>query len=318
MKRKKVFVTGMGGYVGQCLCRELDRGSYCSKFYGMDVKEPLYKFKKGTFRNMDINDPELVTWIKEIQPDVIIHLAYVLQPSRDSAWMRKVNVGGTENILEAVKQAGVKQLLVTSSGTAYGAWPDNPVPLKETDPIRRHPHFQYARDKADVEAILDDFVEKNPDVITSWVRPCIVYGPNVDNYISELFTLPFAMELKGIDPPTYQFVHEDDVVAAILHLLKKEAQGPFNLAPPDTMTLTEINALTGKQAIPLTPGLMKSAFGLTWNLGLPILKVPDSFFDFVQYPWVVDTTKLLDLGFKYTYSTRETMTIMLRAKKAIP
>ncbi|ACL03335.1 NAD-dependent epimerase/dehydratase [Desulfatibacillum aliphaticivorans] len=318
MKRKKVFVTGMSGYVGQCLCRELDRGTYCGKFYGMDVKEPLYKFTKGEFRKMDVNDPALAEWIKEIQPDVIVHLAYVLQPSHDSAGMRKINVDGTKNVLDAAKKAGVKQILVTSSGTAYGAWPDNPVPITEDDPIRRHPGFQYARDKADMEAILAEFVEENPDIITSWVRPCIIYGPNVDNYISQLFTLPIAMDLKGCPSPQLQFVHEDDVVAALMFLLKKEARGPYNLAPPDTMTLSEVNALSGKPAAPLTPSLMGAIFRTTWALGLPILKVPESFLDFVQYPWVLDTSKLMDLGFKYTYSTRETIEIMLRAKGIIP
>ncbi|MBI9074099.1 MAG: NAD-dependent epimerase/dehydratase family protein [Desulfatibacillum sp.] len=317
MKRKKVFITGMGGYVGQCLCRELDRGSYCSRFYGMDVKEPLYKFNKGAFRKMDINDPALLDWIKEIQPDVIIHLAYVLQPSQDSAGMRKINVEGTKHVLEAARQAGAGQVMVTSSGTAYGAWQDNPVPLREDHPIRRHPHFQYARDKADVEAILDEFVKENPDIITSWVRPCIIYGPNVDNYISQLFTLPVAMELRGCPSPELQFVHEDDVVAALLFLLKKEARGPFNLAPPDTVTLADVNALSKKPVMPLTPSMMAAAFRITWALGLPVLKVPDSFVDFIQYPWVLDTTKIMDLGFKYTYSTRETIEIMLRAKRVI-
>lgn len=317
MKRKKVFVTGMSGYVGQCFCRELDRGTFCGRFYGMDVKEPLYKYDKGEFRKMDITDPALGDWMAEVSPDIVVHLAFVLQPVRDRAWMRKINVEGTRNVLEAAVRAGASQVQVTSSGTAYGAWPDNPVPLKETDPLRQHKGFQYASDKFEVEGMLERFVADHPEIAVSWVRPCVIYGPNVDNYISELFTLPVAMAPKADPVPSYQFVHEDDVADALLFLLKKEARGPFNLAPPDWVSIDEINAMTGKPTVPMPEKVLRGAFGLTWKLGLPLMKVPPQFSDFVIYPWLVDPGKLMDLGFKFRYSSLETIRIMLRAKGAI-
>ncbi|MFH2098926.1 MAG: NAD-dependent epimerase/dehydratase family protein [Pseudomonadota bacterium] len=177
MKNKRIFVTGMAGYVGGCLGRELDRTDWCERFYGMDLKEPLAKYRKGEFRRMDVNSPALVEWIREVRPDILIHLAFMVDPVHDDALMHKVNVGGTENVLRAVKEAGVPQVLVASSATAYGAWPDNPVPLKESDPIRPHPDFRYAKDKALMEGMLKEFVRDNTGVNLSFVRPCVIYGP---------------------------------------------------------------------------------------------------------------------------------------------
>ena len=62
--------------------------------------------------------------------------------------MYDVDVNGTHNVLEAAAAAGTGQVLVTSS-TAYGAFPDNPVPLTEDDPVRGVAGFSYARDKTE-------------------------------------------------------------------------------------------------------------------------------------------------------------------------
>ncbi len=313
---KTVFVTGMAGYLGERLCRELDRGDFCDRFFGVDVKTPLSKYERGVFRRLDVAGGETAAWIREIRPDVVIHMAFMVQQVHDEGLMHRVNVAGTKNVLSASAAAGTRQILVTSSGTAYGAFPDNPVPLKESDPIRRHPHFPYARHKAEVEAYLSEFEAAHPEISLSWVRPSVIYGPSVDNYISRLFTLPVAMSPVGSAPP-FQFVHEDDVVRAILFLLEHGARGPYNLAPPDTVTIKEVNRLTKKLAVPLTAPVMRFFFALAWRLRLPVLKVPESFLDYVFYPWAVDSKKLMDLGFRFRYSTAETIAIMLRAKGCI-
>ena len=52
--------------------------------------------------------------------------------------MYDIDVNGTQNVLEAASAAGVEHLLVASSTTAYGAFPDNPVPLTGGAPGARH------------------------------------------------------------------------------------------------------------------------------------------------------------------------------------
>jgi UDP-glucose 4-epimerase len=317
MRNRNVFITGMAGYIGSCLCREMDRTQWCERFYGVDVKPPHTTHEKGSFRQMDIHDPSLGEWIRELRPDILVHLAFVVDPIHQEDVMHRVNVEGTRSILKAVSEAGVPQVLVMSSATAYGAWPDNPVPLKESDPIRRHPYFPYARDKAEVEGICAEFAAEHPDRILSILRPCVVYGPSVDNYISGLFTMPLAIAPTDYAPP-FQFVHEDDVARAILCVLEKQGRGPFNLAPSDTMSTPQINTLTNRRGVPMPDWAMKIVFRLAWSLRLPILRVPPSFLDFVRYPWVVDSSRLTDeLGFRFRYSTTETLEIMLRAKQVL-
>src|SRR5687767_775713 len=76
--------------------------------------------------------------------DALIHLAFLLNPIRDEARMYDVDVNGTQAVLQAAGQVGTKQVLVTSSATAYGAFPDNPKPIAEDWPVRGAPDFSYA------------------------------------------------------------------------------------------------------------------------------------------------------------------------------
>jgi UDP-glucose 4-epimerase len=63
-------------------------------------------------------------------------------------------VGGTRNVLDACVAHGVKHLIVSSSGAAYGYHADNPAWLTETHPLRGNPAFAYSDHKRQVEEML--------------------------------------------------------------------------------------------------------------------------------------------------------------------
>jgi UDP-glucose 4-epimerase len=312
---KKVLITGISGYIGSALCRRFEHTGWCERVDGCDIRAPLDKLEKVAYREMDINDPGLAGWVAERAPDVLVHLAFVLNPMHDEARMRRINVDGTRAVLDAAAAASTRQVMVASSGTAYGAWPDNPVPLRETDPIRPHPGFQYAREKAEVEELCADFMAARSEVVFSIIRPCVLYGPNVHNYLSRLLTgLPTVVGLAGYNPDL-QFVHEDDVARAILTILEGDARGAFNIAPPDTLTMEETLRMTGKRVVRLPDWVLDPLADFLWRHRINLLGAPASFLDFMRYPWVLDPGRLIDeLGFEFRYSSREALTVMLRAK----
>jgi len=316
--KKTVFITGMSGYLGGNLCRELDKLDWCEKFYGIDVRKPLYKYDKCEFRQMDINDRGLADWVVELKPDILIHLAYILEESHDHDLMHRVNFDGSKNALKAAAAGKVRQVLIASSGTAYGAWPDNPARLKEDDPLRANPDFIYATDKVNIEKLAGEFKAAHPETIVSIIRPTVVYGPQVNNYISKLVDHYLVMGNRDFNPPL-QFVHEDDVVAAIIRILEKGAGGAFNIAPADTMTMLELLELSQRPYILFPDWFLSPGVHLLWTLRIPLLNLSTAFLDYIRYPWVMDNSRLVnELGFKYRYSTRETAEIMLRAKGWLP
>src|SRR6266545_6859374 len=206
----------------------------------LDIRPPASPHAKSTFVRGDVRDyASIRALLEREQPDAVVHLAFVLNPIRDEARMYDVDVNGTEAVLRAAADAGTQQVLVTSSATAYGAFPDNPRPIAEDWPVRGQPDFSYARHKAEADRLCQLWALEQPDRVMTIVRPCIVFGPNVDNYISRGWEKSSFMPIMdGVDEE-FQLVHEDDVVSAIAGLLDAKAPGAFNVAGDGTMTWRE-------------------------------------------------------------------------------
>ena len=242
----RYLITGGSGYIGTRLVAHLAERAETAQVSIADVRPPRTFGPKVAFEEVDVRDRTRVRRLLERErPDVLVHLAFVLNPMHDEHAMYEIDVGGTQNVLEAASAAGTEHVLVTSSATAYGAFPDNPVPLTEGHPVRGVPDFEYARDKAESDRLCQLWACEHPDRVMTIVRPCIVFGPTVDNYISRTFKdQPFFADFGEGDVPV-QFVHEDDVVDALVGLLDGRHAGAFNVSPDDWMTVGECAELVG-------------------------------------------------------------------------
>jgi UDP-glucose 4-epimerase len=236
----RYLITGGAGYIGSRLVDFLSRREDTEKIVICDVASPQSHVPKTEVERADVRDREAVqATLERVQPDALVHLAFIFNPSHDETLMYDVDVNGTHNVLEAAAAAGTPRVLVTSSAAAYGAFPDNPVPLTEDDPVRGVPAFSYARDKTEADRICQLWAARYPDRTMAIVRPCVVFGPNADNYLVRLWTRqPFAADPGTIDNDI-QFVHEDDVVEAITGLLMGRHGGAYNVAPDRSMTIRE-------------------------------------------------------------------------------
>jgi len=225
--------------------------------------------------------------------------------------MRSVNLEGSKNVLDSVRLCGANHLVVASSTSAFGALPDNPAWLTEETPVREHPTFIYAADKYTVEQLLNDFIVENPGIKTAIIRPCIVCGPNVDNYISRMMkNWPFLVRV-GKDCPPMQFVHEDDVADLFLLVLEREAEGIFHCVGEGVVNMHEIAAKAGKKVIPLPAWLAYPFAALLYFLRIPLVEAPAPFLDFLRYRWTAsDLETRRKIGFKPHYSSEKVIEML--------
>src|SRR5690606_10319078 len=86
--------------------------------------------------------------------DTVVHLAAIVNPGRDVDLEYRVDVEGTAHVLDACVTAGVRRIVVSSSGAAYGYHADSPEWLDEGDPVRGNDVFPYSRHKRLVEEML--------------------------------------------------------------------------------------------------------------------------------------------------------------------
>jgi UDP-glucose 4-epimerase len=255
--------------------------------------------------------------IERVRPDVLVHLAFILNPSHDEQFAYDVDVNGTHNVLEAADRAGTGQVLVTTSGVAYGAFADNPVPLTEHDPVRGVAGFSYARDKTESDRLCQLWAATHPDRVMTIVRPCIVFGPNVDNYLVRLWTKqPFAVDVGSIDRQI-QFVHEDDVVEGITALLLGRHAGAYNVAGDGLMTNRECAELIGTPIRKMPLRVYRGLARAMWRVRQS--EVPPGAIEYALHSWLLSNEKLKrTTGWSPRYSSRETFEITMRAHGKLP
>src|SRR5439155_880992 len=88
--------------------------------------------------------------------EVVAHLAFVVTPMKDREASRAISVGGTRNIVEAMRRTGARRLVFASSAMTYGANPDNPPLFTEEHDQRPAPDYVYGTDKVAAERVIID------------------------------------------------------------------------------------------------------------------------------------------------------------------
>jgi UDP-glucose 4-epimerase len=313
----RYLITGGSGYIGGRLVELLSGREDTERILITDIRPPAASRPKTSFERMDIRDAQMRRLIESEAPDALVHLAFVLNPMRDEGTMYDIDVNGTQNVLDAASKAGVQHVLVASSTTAYGAWPDNPVPLTEDSPVRGMPDYEYARDKTEIDRMCQLWAAQHPDRVMTIVRPCIVFGPNVDNYIIRFWVnAPFIPLIDGVDMDL-QYVHEDDVVEALTRLLIGRHAGAFNLTGDGTVKLSESAEIAGLKTRRVPFGLYRRVASAMWRMRVPRAEAPPGQLDFTRYPWIASNEKIKrELGWTPRYTSRETFEIAVRGKRA--
>jgi len=312
----RYLITGGSGYIGSRLIEVLGGRDDTEAILNADVRPPRRPHPKATFVHGDVRDRAAIgELLDRHRADALIHLAFLLDPIRDEAVMYDIDVNGTQAVLRAASEAGTKQVLVTSSATAYGAFPDNPNPIAEDWPVRGQPDFSYARHKTEVDRLCQLWAHEHGDRTMTIVRPSIVFGPTVDNYISRSWkNSAFMPILDGVDQE-YQLVHEDDLVSALIGLLDAKAGGAFNVGADGTMTWRESAEMIGLRTRVMSMRAVRRIYATAWALHAPRVESPPGNLAFLRYPWVVSNEKLkAEIGWQPSADTRQVFVETMYAK----
>lgn len=285
----RLLVTGAAGYIGSRVVRALAQAPWVEEVVALDLRPLPFSHPKVRAYRRDATGP-LDDLFRAHRPQAVLPLAFLLRPLRDREAARRVDLGSLQRALEASAATGVRQVLYLGSSTVYGAHPDNPVPLTEEAPLRPNPGFAYAEDKVAAEALLRDFRRDNPGVGVVVLRACVVMGPRARNFITSALSKPVLPAFRGHDPPM-QFVHEDDIVALLLHCLREGVEGTYNVAGRGTVPWSALARLAGRPLVPLPAPLLYGLTEATWRLRLQG-DSPAVGLEFIRWPWVVDTTRL--------------------------
>lgn len=316
----RIAVVGATGNVGTALLRRL-READAEHAGGVDVvgiarrlPERVAPYDGVAWHALDVADladhGRLIAALEGC--DAVVHLAWLLQPNRDEARMRRTNVDGTANVLEAAARAGVRHVVCASSVGAYSRGPKN-TRVSEDWPARGIPTSHYSRFKGEQEAVLDAFSASHPHIRVARLRPGLIFQGEAGSEIARYFLGPFIpklflhrlrLPLLPFAPEfVFQAVHADDIADAYWRVLDRRAAGAFNVAAEPVLGPDAVATLVGaRRWLPLPPRAFRTLIGAGWSVGL--LATDPGWVDMAAGSPVMDTSRArTELGWAPRHSS---------------
>ncbi len=304
----RVLITGASGAVGNAVLQELSGGPF--DVIATDVRAPTDLPDDVQFLELDVRGRDADQVIEKTRPDVVIHLASIVSPTtRDFAYA--VDVTGSRNVLDACVKHGVKRLIVTSSGAAYGYYADNAVPLTEHDPIRGNTEFAYSDHKRQVEEMLAQARQSHPELEQVILRVGTVLGAGLENQITALFRKPRLLAIRGCDSP-FVFIWTQDLARILMRAISDGPAGIFNVAGDGVMTVGNLAQVLNKPILNLPAWALKLALAIAHPLKLS--RYGPNQVRFLQFRPVLDNTALKNqFGYDPQLSSAEVFDLWRKA-----
>jgi UDP-glucose 4-epimerase len=271
----RVVVIGATGNVGTSVLEALAEDSQVDEVVGLARRIPSTSFPKTSFRTADVAHDDIVELLRG--SDVVIHLAWLIQPGRDRALMHQVNVRGTERVLQAAGEAGVPALIHASSVGAYSPGPKDRK-VDESWPTGGISSSFYSRHKAAAERLLDRFEQDRPAVRVVRLRPGLIFKAEAADEIRRYFVgslaprTIFRRRLLPVVPDIprlrFQAVHSRDVGDAFRRAALAEVRGAFNIAAEPVIGPAELGDVLSARPVPVPAGLLRFGADLSYRLHL--------------------------------------------------
>jgi len=302
---KRVLITGLSTYWGGRLAQALESDPSIEAIVGVDNEEPSVELERTEYVKVGTQHALLRRVVDAAEIDTVVDTRLVVDSATTSP--RKAhenNVIGTMNILAACSgpESTVRKFVFKSSTHFYGSEQDDPAFFDEMMGRPHAPRTPIERDILEAEASIAEYADTSPGVDVTILRFANVLGPDVRTSHIELFSLPAVPMILGFDP-RYQFVHEDDVVHSLEHIVQRRLPGVFNVAADGVLALSEVAGLLGKPYVPALP---------PWGTGLAAavarrlgVSIPPEMLNQLRFGRGVDNRRLKAAGFEYGYTSRE-------------
>jgi UDP-glucose 4-epimerase len=313
----RVVVTGATGNVGTSVLDALRDDDRVESILGLVRRMPDASFPKTTFATADVAEDDLVAHFRGA--DAVVHLAWLIQPTRDPRVTRRANVDGSRRVFRAAGEAGVPALVYASSIGAY-SWGPKDRAVDESWPTGGIASAYYSREKSEVERLLDRHERAHPDMRVVRLRPGLIFKGTAGAEIRRFFAGPFLpaslvrRALIPIVPDTerlrFQAVHSLDVGAAYALAVTGRAHGAFNIAAEPVLDPPELARLLGARTVPVPAAVLRAGAKLTWAAHLQPTS-PD-WVDMALGVPIMDTTRArTELGWTPRYSSGDALLELL-------
>jgi len=311
MLPQRIGLVGACGPVGRRLVAALAEVNYAGTVVAVDTAAP--QDPPVFVEAHSVTDP------REAAPlvgdcDAVVHLG-IGSTADDDPGLRggaaPDSVAVAAALLETTGRPGdegspTPRLVLLSSARVYGAYPNNPVPLSEEAILRPNEAAGAAGRLAEIERRVAEVAESVSPVRATVLRTATVLGAGVDPFAAAALLEAETVASSG-ERPVVQYVHTEDVAAALVHMLEFDLDGVFNLAPPGWLTAEEVDAISRRRPPILRLGVdeYRRWVAMRHRYGRSLRR--EEQIPYHCYPWVVSTAKLTATGFRTKRSNAEAL-----------
>jgi nucleoside-diphosphate-sugar epimerase len=231
--------------------------------------------------------------------DVLVLFPLVDASDRNEEGRRERVLEATRRSLAAATRATT--VVLWSSGVVYGAHPDNPVPIAETQPLRPNPDFPAAGVLAETEQLA--LASGGPAGRSVTVlRGAGVWAPAWGTFLSRSLMAPAIVGVRGSDPPQ-QCLAPADATSALRLAVSGSLEGVYNVAPDDWVHASAAAAAAGRRRVQVPQRVAQATAERLWRAGMSAATAGELHFH--VHPWVLDNARLRSAGWAPTRTSAE-------------
>ncbi|EID53074.1 NAD-dependent epimerase/dehydratase family protein [Saccharomonospora xinjiangensis] len=314
----RVVVTGATGNIGTSVVRALGDDPAVESIVGLARRKPRWSHPKLTMEQIDLGmldgSPGDAGALDSLvaDADVVIHLAWLFQPTRDPVTTWRANVLGSLRVFDAVARCAVPALVHASSVGAYSPGPKDHA-VTEDWPTHGWPGAAYTREKAYLERVLDAFEAEHATRVVR-LRPGFVFRRETASQQRRLFLGPFvpaSVVRPGLIPVVpntrslrMQVVHSSDVGEAFRLAATRDVRGAFNIAADEPVDGALLARLLEARTVPVPARLLRTAVATAWTLRL-VPASPHLFDAVVRLPLMDTGRARTELGWQPRHTAAE-------------
>ena len=296
----RVVVTGAHGSVGRRVVARLAQQRPAVSVVAVDKDAAFVPYPSVTTKQVDLADADLAALFAAA--DSVVHLASTVTAGTLNPAEVELEAALLHRVLDATDTAEVPHLVIMSSAMVYGAWRDNPVPITEDAPVRPNPDFGWALQRHRLERLAQQW-GLAPGRSVTILRPCAVVAEDGLGQLANTLRAARSGVAADGDPPV-QYLHADDLAAAVLTSVNVDYDGILNVAPDGWIPPDTLSELEGPRPRLRAPShLVRILSALRWRSGLA--PTPPGVVPYTTHPWVVANDRLRALGWQAAYSNEE-------------
>jgi nucleoside-diphosphate-sugar epimerase len=234
--------------------------------------------------------------------DTLVLFPLIDAADRNEEGRRARVVEATRRSLEAA--AGAATVVLWSSGVVYGAHPDNPVPITESQPTRPNPEFPAAGVLAESERVALEAAPGDgavgPAVVV--LRGAGVWAPAWGTFLARSLMAPAMVGVRGQEPPL-QCLSPVDAVSALVLATSGRLRGVYNVAPDDWVGAREAARAAGRRRLEVPQRVAETTAERLWRAGMSAATAGE--LSYQMHPWVLDNTRLRRAGWEPARTSAE-------------